>query len=446
MTQKWNLQDIQPTQPRKNRGPKPPKSKKEGSSSINIKNETQKTAGAKIDDVEDVSIPIIDGNKKKKKTLLYALIIFFVVVGGGIIASILTGGAEVTVYPKYREPNVNAVFEAVANPQPEELAFEIMSLEAEGERQVSATGKEEVKTQAKGIIFIYNKHQKKPIRLVTNTRFESNGLIFRIKDSAVIPGYTKDENGEIVPGVVTAEVFADDVGEEYNLPPSKFTIPGFKGEPEYKNVYAESVEAFAGGFNGNKFIIDEKELQTAKQALQMELRNSLLERIDSEKPANFVLFKDAVTFTYESLPSVEYGENLATIKEKVTMRIPLFKENEFAEHIAQATVPGYEGEEVRITDYKTLHFAYSSATTSTSDISTKEKLSFKLAGRPQIVWEYDAAKLKADLVNKNKTALPSVLGAYPAIEKAEAVIRPFWKTKFPLKIDDITITEVIGKK
>lgn len=435
MTQKWNLQDIKPAQPRKQRAPS-------DGESLQKRSAPQRASRDEADEV--MSINIVDGNKKKSKSVLYAIIIFFVVVGGGLLASVLMGGAELTVHPRYREPNVNATFEASATPQPKELAYEVMTLDAVGERQVSATGQEEVKQQALGTILIYNKHQTAPVRLVTNTRFESNGLIFRIKDSVVIPGYTKDESGNTVPGVVTAEVFADEVGEQYNIGPSRFTIPGFAGDPEFDNLYAESIETFSGGFDGMRFIIDDNELQTAKQALQMELRNSLLERIDAEKPAGLILFPDSVTFNYESLPSVEYGEDLATIKEKVTMRIPLFKEDEFAMFIAAATVPGYEGGDVRISDYSVLTFAYTSATTTSSDISAVDTVSFKLAGRPQIVWEYDGTKLKTDLLNANKTALPSVLGAYPAIEKAEAIIKPFWKTRFPLDIDEITIIEVIG--
>jgi hypothetical protein len=397
----------------------------------------------KEDAEEAMSIRIVDGNKKKSKSLIYAIAIFILIVGGGLLASALMGGADVTVYPRHREPNVNAVFEAMKTPKTGELAYEIMTLEAEGEKQVTASGEEEVTSQAVGTIFIYNAQQTDPVRLVTNTRFESpEGFIYKIKDSAIVPGYTMD-GGKKVPGVTTAEVYADEVGEQYNINPSKFTIPGFKGDAEYTTIYAESTSAFTGGFNGKKFIIDDAELQVAQQALRTELRNSLLERIEGEKPAGFVLFKDAVTFTYESLPSVEYGENLATIKEKVLLRIPLFKEDNFAEFIAQATVPGYEQVPVRISNLDTFTFAYTSATTSSSDISNSTSISFNLTGQPQIIWKYDAEKLKADLVNANKTALTSILGAYPAIEKANAVIRPFWKTKFPTKISEIKIIEVI---
>lgn len=437
MNQKWNLQDIKPAQPRKKRvaqeevitsRPAPPP-------------QVDREESENVDEV--MSIHIEDGNKRKSRTLLYTLLVFFLIAGGGLIASALMAGAELSVYPRYREPNVNAQFAAMRTPQPEELAYEIMTLDASGERQVTATGEEVVKQQAAGTILIYNKHQTAPVRLVTNTRFETNGLIFRIKDSAVVPGYTKDENGDIAPGVVTAEVFADQPGEQYNVSPSKFTIPGFAGEPEFENLYAESIETFAGGYDGKRFIIDDTELKTAQQALRLELRNSLLEQIAAEQPAGFVLFEDSVTFTYESLPAVEYGDNLATIKEKVIMRIPLFEQQSFANFIAAATIPGYEEEDVHITDTQILDFNYTSATTSATNIENLDVLEFKLIGRPQIVWKYDEAKLRTDLLNANKTALPSVLGGYPAIEKAEAVIRPFWKTKFPIKMEEIDVIEII---
>ncbi len=437
MAQKWNLQDIKPAEPRKRPIPPP--------NAEIIRRPAPQPIEPEIDEA-DGTIEIVNGQKKNRHTLLYALIVFFVVLGGGVIASILMGGAEITVYPKHREPNVNAQFVTHKSATADQLPYEIMTLEAEGERQVQATGQEEVKTQATGKILVYNKHQEAPVRLVTNTRFSSsNGQIFRIKDSVIVPGYTKDDTGQIMPGVATAEVFADDGGEAYNLAPQKFTIPGFAGEPEFDNIYGESTETFSGGYSGTRFIIAETELQTAEQALRTELRNSLLERIDAEKPAGFVVFKDAVTFTYVSLPAVEYGYNLATIKEKVIMRIPIFKEDQFASFIAAATIPGYEGEDVRITDTSVLTFSYVQATTSNSDIGAAVSLDFKLDGRPQIVYEYDADKLKTDLMNAHKTALTNVLGAYPAIEKAEAVIRPFWKTKFPIDINEIEIIEIVAE-
>lgn len=436
MSQKWNLQDIRPAQPRKRRQ----------SEEVHSSKESKPPSRISDTDPEDSSVEIIDGRKKNRHTLIFAFLIFFTLVGGSFLISYVMNGAELTITPRSREPNVNATIVAYKTPVAGELTYEIMSLEATGERQVSATGEETVTEKAKGSILIYNSQTTEPLRLVTNTRFESpEGLIYRLNNSIVVPGYTRDGNNKIVPGVIQAEVYADQTGQEYNIGPSRFTIPGFAGSPEFENVYAESISAMQGGFNGSRFLIDEAELQTAQQSLRLELRNSLLERIATEKPAGFVYFPGATTFTYETLPAVEYGENLATIKEKATLRIPLFNEADFASYIAKATIPGYEQVPVKIKDTSVLKFAYTSATTSASDISAFETIEFTLIGRPLIIWVYDETALLRDLAGKNKTALPTVTGGYPAIEKSRVEIRPFWKSTFPEDPNKTKIIEVLAE-
>lgn len=434
MSQKWNLQDIRPAQPRRERP------------AANDLAPAREPRVVEREESDVIDVRVVDGNKQKRKTILLGFLIFFVIAGGVLAISQLLSGVELTVNPRYREPNVNATIVAKKVPQAGELSYEIMTLEATGERQVSATGEETVVEQAKGTILVYNRHSTEPIRLITNTRFEAaDGKLFRLQESIVVPGYTRGDGGDIAPGVIQASVFADQPGEEYNIGPTKFSIPGFAGSPEFDNVTGESVESMQGGFNGPRFIIDEGELQTAQQSLQMELRNSLLARVDAEKPAGFTSFPGAITFTYETLPAVEYGENLATIKEKAIMRIPLFEKAKFAEYIAAATIPGYETSAVRIEDPTTLTFAYTSATTSSSNIAAAESIEFTLTGRPLIVWEYDAEALKKDLVGKSKTALTTVLGGYPAIERADAKSQPVWSTSFPDDTSDIKIVEVLSR-
>lgn len=430
MAQKWNLQDIKPAEPRK----KPRQQAAQASQSTDAVAKTSATKATKSKKKQ--------GSRKGGKR--FVIIAAALVVIGGFLISVFTSGAEVFVYPRHREPNLNATFTASLAATQDNLPYEVMTLEAEGERQVTASGEEEVSTQAEGTITIYNNHQAAPLRLVTNTRFESeSGLVFRIRNSAVVPGYTENENGEQVPGSTTAEVFADEPGEEYNLTSTNFTIPGFSGGPEFDNVYAQSDSQFTGGFDGPRFVVDEEELSTAQQALRTELRNSLLERIEDERPAGFIAFPGSVSFTYESLPSVQYGEDTVTIKERVYLRLPLFNETDFASFIATATVPGYEDNPVKIEDTNLIDFNYASATTSATDISSLESFDFTLQGRPLLVWTFDRSALVNNLLGKERTALSSVLGAYPAIESAEATIRPFWKQTFPSDPSDITVTEVI---
>lgn len=439
MEKKWNLQDIQPSTPRRRRRSTDERLVQSSKQRTTISEESDGT----------MRIPIENGENKRRSGLIIAFVIFFLILGAGFVASVLMQGAQISVYPRTREPNVNATFTAYRTPQVGELSYEIMTLEADGERQVTATGQEEVKEQATGEIVIYNETSGAE-RLKKNTRFETqNGLVYRITESVVVPGAQKNTNGESIPGSVRAQVFADGTGDQYNISTSRMNIPGYKegGYMElYNAVYAENPEPITGGFDGLKFIIDESELGTEKQRLQTELRNALLERIENERPAGFIVFEDAVTFTYQSLPAVEYGENLATIKEKAILQVPLFEQEAFSRFIAAATVPGYEQLPVTIDNPDVFTFAYTNATTSMSDIGNLALISFTLTGKPLIIWTFDEGKLKTDLLGKSKTALTTVLGGYPGIEKGRAVIRPFWKQTFPDKIDEISVEKVIDIK
>ncbi len=495
MTQKWNLQDIRPTEPRPQRRPSVPptiiRNDEEETHHVAVNNHQpsrpaprsdmrgprsdmrgdMRPAGGTVsmrrrepvdneptdetdiglatpDYSDDSRIPIYDGKKRSRKHIVIAVGIFLAITSVGIFISHLTGGATVTVKPKERTLNVNAEFTAYKEQRPEELAYEIMTLEAVSERQVEASGQEEVKVQATGEIEI-TKTTPGAERLIKNTRFATlDGLIFRIEESVVVPGAVTGSDGKSVPGTIRAKVFADEAGDKYNVKPNtEFRIPGFK-EGGYDDLYnaisAKNVSGFDNGFSGPKFIINDQELATARQSLQAELRDTLLARIDKEKPANMTTFPGSVAIVYNQLPPVQYGDTLVTIREQAILQMPIFKSADFAKFIAQETIVGYDREGVRIANLSDLTFAYSSATTSQSNIADMESLTFKLTGEPQIVWTYDEGKLKLDLAGKQKTALAQIMTSYKGIEKSEVKIRPIWKRSMPEDHTDITIVEQLS--
>lgn len=429
MDKKWNLQDIKPAGAKKKR-PSVSKQAQTESSTPKVSNwsSNKKTS-----------------TKGSKSHLLTAIIIFLVILGGGFGISALMDGAKVTVYPRHREPTVNSTFTAYRDSTPGELSYEIMTLEADGERQVTATGQEEVNEQATGVITIY-KTTSGSERLIKNTRFRTpDGKVYRITESAVVPGGTSDQ-----PGSVNADVFADEAGEEYNLEAGvRFDVPGFEegGSTELFNaIYAENPAPITGGYSGPKFTVDDAELDTAVDELHNELKEALMARVNSEKPAGFVVFEDAITMVYNSLPSEQAGENQVKVKERANLQIPIFKQEDFAKFIASGTIPGYEGQSVRIDNLEDLSFSYTASTTPETNIATAESINFRLSGTPLIVWTFDEESLKADLLGSSRTALNTILGGYPAIERAGAVVRPFWKRTFPNKLDDISVIESLEEK
>ncbi len=461
MTQKWNLQDIRPATPRPTRAPQP----QNGMERVPIRrpgqtgsaqmqgvvqphhfNPTPEIEPAFSDDTDtDEKIPVINGQKRSRVQLYVGIALIALIVGGGLMVSIITGGATVTIHPKVREMNVNAEFTAYTEKKPGELSYEIMTLDAGGERQVKASGQSTTTKQATGEIEI-SKSTPGTQRLIKNTRFQTDsGLIFRVQESVIIPGAGKDASGKLVPGSIRAQVFADEASDKYNVPAgTKFAVPGFKegGDTElYNAISATNGQAFTDGFNGQKFVINDAELATAKQSLELELRNSLLEKVKAERPADFTTFDSAISITYTELPPTQYGDNLVTLKEQATLQIPLFKNTDFASFIAKAVITGYEDEPVRIDNLQNLTFAYTDATTSRSNIANLSSLSFKITGVPKLVWTFDGEKMKTELMGKEKTAFNGVLKGYTGIERGEVEVRPFWQRSFPTNLKDIIIKE-----
>jgi hypothetical protein len=436
MARKWNLQDIRPVEPRKRRVPPRPQQEQLEGETTEVFHDSREAIP---------SVVIEDGTKKQSYNVLIAVAVFVVVVGGAIGLSALLGKTELTVFPENRQPTINAEFTAYPDQRSDALTYEIMTLEATGERQVSASGQTEVKEQATGVIEII-KTTPGAERLIKNTRFRSPaGLVFRIQESVVVPGAITNENGATVPGRIQAEVFADEVGEEYNLPANtEFDIPGFSegGFLElYEAITAVNPDAFSGGFDGLQFQIDDDELATARQALQMELRDTLLARIENEKPTDFIAFQGSIALSYNELPAVEYGQDLVTIKEQAVLQIPLFQATDLATFLASEAVATYEGGPVRIDDPASLTFAYTSPTTSANLIANEPSLTFNLTGRPLLIWEYDADSLRTDLAGLPKTAINNVINAYGGIEAARIRITPFWKRSFPSDPNEIQIIE-----
>lgn len=439
MAQKWNLQDIRPAEPRRRSAPPtttaPPRPAVE---SPDLRESR-----------EDIpNVVINDGTKKGNKNFVLGIALFVVIVGGAVFLSALLGKTELTIYPEHRDPNISADFVAYPDKRDNALSYEIMTLESTSESQVKASGQIQVDEQAKGRIEII-KTTAGAERLIKNTRFRApGGLIYRIQESVVVPGAVKDSSGASVPGTIQVEVFADESGDKYNLPAgTKFTIPGFEenGFTElYNAITAVNRDAFTGGFSGPQFKIDDSELSTARQALQIDLRNNLLARIELEKPNDYIAFPGSIAITYNQLPAVEYGSDLVTIREQAVLQIPLFHKTDLAMFLAEESVATYEGGPVRIDDPTKLIFDYKSPTTSSSVIANEPSISFSLTGKPLLIWEYDAEALKKDLAGLPKTAIKNAITAYTGIQSANVRITPFWKRTFPENPDDIVIIESLA--
>lgn len=433
MNQKWNLQDIRPVS-NKN---------KKSSHQVN----TGKTAkySKSTEDIEVVSIQ--NGTKKKARTSFLIVAAFFFLIGGTVLLSIGMRGVELELYPRVQQPNLNATVIAYPEARPGELSYELLVLQSEAERQVAASGEVEEETFANGTIEIFNENTT-PQQLVANTRFSApDGNVYRISEGITVPAASESE-GDTMPGSITVTVTADEVGTEFNIVETvRFSIPGFAEaglDRLFDTVYAENIEPISGGFSGTRLQIQDSERQTARQELQIKLRDELRSLVDTERPANFIYYPESITFSFEALPAIEYGEDMATLRERATIYVPLFNQEELASYLAEATITGYKGESVRLNNYNDLRFSYTAITTNTT-LTDVDSIEFTLTGRPLIVWEIDHDELRSEMANEHKNSLRLILAEFPAVDRGEARVQPFWQRTFPTNGQLINITEIIDQ-
>ncbi len=431
MNQKWNLQDIRPVENKHQRIRRRPKSR-----------QTVPTDEQKYQSTEKVSI---QKNPRSgiKKTLAVISIFIFIIIGA-VAISIFNTGAQVTVALKNQTPTINASFTAFPEPRSQELSYEILLLEDTAERQVTSSGSESRQEHATGLIEII-KTTPGTQTLVQNTRFQTEeGLIFRIAEEVLVPGSSQDDDGETTPGTIRVEVRADNPGEEYNISSeTRLTIPGFAENNQtelFNSVYATSRTDFTGGFDGESFIVADDDLREARQEMQQQHRNDLLDQISDNLPNGFMYFDSSVSFQFTQLPTVNYGDDLATIKETATLHVPIFNKEEFSSFIATNAIPVHDGEPVMIDDFSELTFSYTDAGLRNANLESQTSLEFQLTGRPHVIWTINEVELSENIAGNHKDILQQVVREFSAIESATAVIRPFYSNVFP---EDTNLIEII---
>ena len=276
---------------------------------------------------------------------------------------------------------------------------------------------------------IYNAYNTSSQRLIANTRFEAqNGKIYRIHDSVTVPGASKKSDGSLSPGSISATVFADSAGEDYNsTSPTRFTIPGFKKDPRYTKFYAESKGNISGGFVGDQPAVAHDDLVKAQSGLAEQLNNAIVSAAKDAVPQGFMAISDSVTASYGDATQTPTDANHVALSQAATATLVVVRINDLASALAKQTVTSYNAEAVG--------FADPSKVTLSSGGSAKGAtgpINITVGGTPVLLWQFDPNTLKQMLLGRDKASFDGIIKTFaPAITSAEATIRPFWRATFP---------------
>jgi len=380
----------------------------------------------------EIEEEVIPRAPKKRKTRLVLWILGFILLLF-VLWSFTVNGALIKVTVKEATHDFEGTLTANKTGTPTGIPFEVISVSKELSKELVASGEKEVERKANGEIVIFNKYSDKPQNLIKNTRFEtSTGLIYRISESVTIPGFTKKEN-EVIPGQLKARVYADFAGEEYNIGLTDFTIPGFKGMPQFNNIFARSSGSMAGGLIGTVKVVDEKLLESATAELRNTLSTTIRENVLSEVPENFILIPQSLETNFESLPQKNNG-NMVVVQEKITAS-GIILNRESLEKAIVGKALGNTEEDIKISNLETLTFDLKE----TQNIENLNSFDFSLKGKARLIWDLDEEALKKEVAGQHKSELTKVLSNFGAIQKAVSSIKPFWKRNFPKKPENIEI-------
>ncbi len=387
-----------------------------------------------------IRIPPPRGSKRSHARFLLWGIVAVALVALGITVAISISGATVTVTLKSAPVQVAITGTAITATTTTDayMPYEPRVVEAVETLSLEPEGSKRVERKAAGTIIVYNNFSSATQRLIKNTRFETqNGLVFRIPESIIVPGKTVT-GGKALPGSIETDVFSDRAGVEYNISLSDFTVPGFKSSAErYAGFYARSKTAMTGGFVGVAPFVSPEKVAASRATLRKTLEAKLVSNAAEKVPVDSTMLTGGYVFKTASEPEQETADKKVSVTERGTLTAFVFKRDTLASFIARRALTRYDNAPVTFKTLEELSFEFLNK----ADFgkNTDGRVLFGLRGSGTIVWKLDEDKLKQDLAGKLKSETVSVLVSYPAIERSQVVIRPFWNKAFPDNIKKISV-------
>jgi hypothetical protein len=325
-----------------------------------------------------------------------------------------------------------SVIDAVKNTLPAQL----IQIQKDVSKDFPVDNKQVLKAKAQGEIFIYNNYSSKPQTLVATTRFlAENGKLFRLVNKVIVPG-ASIENGKIIPRSIKATVVADQVGPEYNISPTKFSIPGFLGDPRYLGFYGISEKPMIGGANGQVNIVTKEFIDNCINSLkddalklaQTDLQNRItsdLTLIDGASKGRVVSAKSDVS-AGESADSLhltvtaEYDAIVFNMKDLKSLGVKLLEKNspKDQEVIASATslIP----------------------TVSNADFD-KGVITLQLSAKTLTAKPIDKNEIRSKILGFKSSDVSNLFLQNDAVEEAKLTFWPFWVSSVPTNSSRVNV-------
>jgi hypothetical protein len=287
--------------------------------------------------------------------------------------------------------------------------------------------------KAEGDVVIYNNFTKDSQKFVKGTRLSTtDDKIFRTTVDVVIPGKANN-----TPGQIKVHVQADQDGVEYNIGPTKFTIPGLKATPKFKDFYAESSETMKGGASGNESQVSDADLQKAISDIKQKLVESVQGKIGTDVPEGFTFNKDTLVLTTGKMQKTDEDDTTATYTQSATGTTLFYKRDEIVKRILEKQYANdSEKPIVKVLDTANLVVGVSNQGEALNETSP---VTLTVTGPAPAVFYPNKQEILEYYAGRSVQDFNDITKKFQFVESAKRVIYPFWNTSFPSNISKITI-------
>ncbi len=370
------------------------------------------------------------------------ILIFIIILGGAFLYLTLQAKAEIKIKPVTEPIKIEDEIQVVSSLQ--QIDFEkkiipgqVIEKEMEKWATFKATGTGTEQSGASGVIFVYNNiNPPTPLNLKEATRFISSkdGKIYKAKNKISLPPATF-VNGKLTPSATEVQVIAQQEGEDYNIAPASFSVPGLAGTTLYYSIWAESKEKIEGGSQKEIQEVTEQDLEIAHSTIADNLKEELRVVLKEQVPPGFSLNQEAISFNEPEVSCSQEATAKATefnCYTKIKATAVIFKETDLR-LMAQNFIESKISSTKKLQEQSLL-----TSLRSKGGITESGNIVLSLKIEANLYNNINVQGLEANFAGKSKDEMNGLLrSVYPQIEKIDVKLWPFWIKKAPKNLNKI---------
>lgn len=350
--------------------------------------------------------------------MLFVPVILLLALG---TAYILFSKATVTVYvdPRNLEKEATVIADPSVTQVDEvnrKIPGKVVDNQISGTSKATATGKKKIGDPAKGSVLVYNKTPASKTLSAGTVLTGSDNMSFKLDSSVTIASMSAVEGG-ISFGKTNANVTAEQIGPEGNLPAGKeLSVKGVSNS----DISAKVDTAFSGGVSKDVQVVTSDDQKKLLALLSSDLRKQAAEGIQGKITDGFKVLSDGLS---EKIVKQTFSKNVNDQASEFSLNLTVeYKGTAYSDNDLKTIVSKLV--ETNVPEGYELDLSKTQTQADVSKINKDGTLEFSAKFVAKLMPKLDKEKVKKDVVFKTPAQVNEKLKSYENVIEAAVAIKP----------------------